>query len=541
MGLQRFPYKLFEGINLSDGPFDIPTSKSPDCYNVVPRNYETLEGLQTRNGAHPFLQRDPTGSFGSNITSVGPIDGGIHWAGPNFLVMSDAGDIAAASAFGGASIIKFAMTPTTQIWTFAIAPDSTGAEKVWCMPTNALNAAAAAPQKWDGVAGTTSAWGGGVPNVSLPGTSNANISRRPGGICFWKTRMIVWNAAGFRARVFYSDKGNPESPATANYGNNFQDFPDDDSSEGITMCIPLQESMLVFREKGIWQVYDPSTFANKRLSIGIGCGFRGQACTHPNGRTYFMSNVDNQIYSISLKGDLEWESKDIRIPLNERLWEIKDQLMLGPKRTIILKQFAGANPCVYEFIPKTPGKGAWFRHNFPGASLYNTWFSAGSWSSNDYSIVGNGSSSTLTLYTYFQPEEDPIGWPVDTTSFSDTPIVPTPSWMTSWRPFLSQEPIERLRRFHVVGHGRLGMNFYAEPHPVAGPTSKFLVVAADIPEPGGIVGAVGPARYSRGFTTARPETRGRYHAVRFSGAASTGFVLDEAEFVFRGGKEHVQS
>jgi hypothetical protein len=523
MGLQRFPYKGFKGLDTSSGPNMIDASMSPDCCNVVPINFETLEGLMSRPGAQIYNQIG-----GGPAIGLGRLTGGIWWADKNLAVISDdSGDIRYIPGLGGLSPLLLD-GPIGQKWDFVIAPNSANVETLWAMPTYRTAVSPSVPQKWDG-SGAIAAWAGGVPNV---GSVAPAAQYSSGGILYWKNRMLVWNAGAIKHRLYYSDKGNPEAPTTLLYGNNFIDFPDSDDDAGLTMCLAHQESMLVFRERGVWQVYDPSTFANKRLVVGQGCGWRGQAASHPNGRCYFLSNVDNQLYSISLRGDLELESRPIRISLTRRNWSIDDQVLVTPRQTVILKQDTGT---VWEMIPGKPGQGAWFPHKYPTGGTNNFWFHGTHLTGNTRDIMGNY-ADIGTLAILFDAISD-SGVTFDAiSSGSTTSKSPRPYWVTSWRPLLSEEPLERLRRLHCIGLGSCTISVYAEP----APTNVALAVPKAV-YTNAVLDSGSPSTFprARGFTTHRPESRGRYHAIKFQAPNDGGvFELDEAELVFRGGKEH---
>lgn len=530
MGLQRFPYKKFHGLSAGDGPFDIDPAMSVDLYNVVPRNYQTLEGIQSRQSAKQCVRKHPDGSPGTVITVPDTLDGGMYWPLQSKFIFATHSGLIRQQSIGVGTTPPLLYTPPggTPYWDFVTAPNNAGAETLWCLPVPTGGTSTAVPQKWDGVAATTSAWAGGVPNPAPLAPTT------PSGVCYWRGRIIVWNIPPFRQRLFYSDPLNPESPAAANYGNNFQDFFDDTDRWGLTMCVPHQESLIVFERKGVWQVYDPVTFANRRLASGIGCYWRDQAVSHPNGRVYFISGT-RELYSISLRGDLELESFAVRDNVFAFGGGDKDQLVLSPFGSIIWKQ--GFTNEAWEFIPKKPGEGAWFRHRFGGAAnapTNNYWFLAQIDDNQGYAVVGTqlflgGNDCVLTEY-FSQWAPRPGTLDVDRLGVLVN-MSPIPYIQSSWRPFLTEEPVERVRRVHTIGAGDLILDMYAEPTPKAAPVPKFTSPAFNLGS---------TSTPDRGFSTHRPETRGRYHAFKIRGVAAFGFAVDELEFAFRGGKEHAQ-
>lgn len=501
MGLQRFPYKRFTGLNTRDSPYELESSESPDCEDVCPIDYYTLQGLKSRHGSKVWAPA---------ITGlVGNISAGIYWPKWSMFVVVSNGDIWSANFVGGAATKRFDATDAQTQWTFAIAEDSAKVEMLWMHTASPSHGET--PQKWDGVTALTTAWLGGTP-LDL-GTA----TQGPYPMVYWKNRILMGGMDNKKSRLHYSDKGNPETPVAAAYGNNFIDFLDDDSSLGISALVPHQESCMVFREKGIWQIYDQTTFANKRLIVGQGCQGRHHACSHPNGRVYFLSGVDNQLYSISLRGDLILESDKIFADLASLSVASGDQVLLGPRLQVILRKTGSGSP-TYEFVPfAKPGEGAWFRHRFAGAAVNHFFHGVEMTSANQRSIMGNQAGDT-NLRIYFSNT---------LTDVQDTGTDFDPYWLTSWRPFISEEPLERLRRIHAIYGGQVALDIFAEMAPVNNASPKQSYTLADVTNVD-----------NRAFSLNRPETRGRYHAVKIKGVSAKRFEIDELEFAFRGGKEH---
>lgn len=518
MGLQRFPYTGFKGINYRDAPGEIETGESYDAQNVQPIDKIRLTGLKERGGLVPMRAQAGSAVIPGNTIDI------MYWGREDEFILGDSnGDLFSHAGLGadagvGNFIFRQINGPVASgatAWDMAIAPDSTGAEMLWLMGCSP-GAGVQVPQKYNGT--TVAAWAGSPPNVQA--MTGGLPSQSPGGILYWKNRMLVWNASDKKNRLFFSDKGNPESPTTGAYGNNFIDFLDDDSSEGITAVIPHQESAIVFRERGIWQVYDPTTFANKKLVTGHGTPFRRLAVSHPNGRFYWVSTDDNQVYSMSLGADIVLESDKISSVLGAQAAQgvahRSSQMLVTPAGTILLSTATG----VWELYPfAKAGAGAWFKHSWPPQA-----FSYAMCLGPDY--VGTSSVSDLTAVYVGDHDVKPYhrafrGLADDTTAINAF-------WRTSWRPFIAEEPLERLRRLHPVYSGLLAFDVYASNKVVTTPGSAKTFTPVEF----------APAT-DRDFPTFRPETRGRFHQVRLRNAVlNKTFVLDNMEFVFRGGKEH---
>lgn len=96
-------------------------------------------------------------------------------------------------------------------------------------------------------------------------------------------------------------------------------------------------------------------------------------------------------------------------------------------------------------------------------------------------------------------------------------------WQSSWMAIQGEEPIERVRRLNVELTGDAVVDVFTD--------------FATAPKFSAVLSKVGGSGYR--FTRVRPETRGRFHSVRFrSLAGGLPFSINTAELAIRGGKEH---
>jgi hypothetical protein len=128
-------------------------------------------------------------------------------------------------------------------------------------------------------------------------------------------------------------------------------------------------------------------------------------------------------------------------------------------------------------------------------------------------------------------------------SLTDDGAAITAMWRSGWRGIQEEEPYERIRRVNVVLEGQIELEVYKDFEETAS-FSKLLNVAPPGLDPlwdGGIWedGGIWNVSNEIALVRARPETRGRYHAV---GLVDSGFVGDwtvhTIELALRGGKEH---
>ena len=515
MGLQRFPTQEFHGLNTRDAPAELGPSESPDCLNVRPIDRESFVGLTQRGGS---VKRSWTGA------PAVAVDNAIWWWRMNMWVISLAdGDIySIPGGSGGVATLRYSGT-TNDNKRFVVAPDSTGKETVWVTSYDANNFDP--PQKWDGVAALFSAWANSPPN---PG-NHAVSGMVPSGHTYWRGRMIIWNANLQKNRVYFSDTGNPESPA-AQYGNNFIDFLDDDTSSGITFCMPHQESLLVFREKGIWNVYDPNTFSNRRLLVGRGVWWPRHAVSHPNGRFYFYDLANDEVWSGNLRGDFIRESGKISPTLRTSFVTAQAiSLAVTPDNTIFVTcngvgDGAGGSPSrVLELFPLKPGQGRWFYHKLPQV------MSQGASNLDGPGHTQGGAQDAEQRGLWFFIDSNNTLHFADPNATNDDGVAIDAYWSSAWQPFISEEPLERVRRVHPIYGGRADLDIYAEmvPQNLAACTPKATYSLSEV------------ATSARAFPTLRPEARGRYHAFKIrNNVLNKTFELDKIERVFRGGKEH---
>jgi hypothetical protein len=499
VGLQRIPLNDFRGgVNLRSGPFDLERNEAQDALNMslTFRGALFQRAGKTRfdNGSMPATKR-------AEYMRPWYTDSGLTW-----LLASVDGTIYSVSA-AGAFTSRFAGTAGS-VWCFEQATDSVGADRLWAM--NGVDAA----KKWDGVAAGTSAWGGTPPAGSM--------------IRLWKNRMIVSGVAATPQRVFYSDIANPESFPAASW---IDVKTTDDDLDPVTWLEVVGDSLLIFKRRSVWEVVD-NAFGSVRRLGAIGCESRFQS-VESGGRAYFFTR--NGVYSVSPSQEPTEETANIQpwFPENLSFTSLAKARMAATRDDrILLAVPTGASTVNDKLVeihswlrPQTPantlGPPACMFHDLPVASMciFRPAF--------EDKLIGADSKATKLHYLF------------DGTNDDGTAI--SSFWFSSWQKFISEEPIERVRRLNVMLAGSCVAELYEDfstapefTHVVTNTTDADPLWDGGVWD-GGVWNPENPVNLKR----TRPESRGRYHAVKLKNSIlNNSFTVYAIEFAIRGGKEH---
>lgn len=504
MGLQRLPFKDFAGgYNAALSPYDLDTNESQDALN-----YQILTGnaLDKRKGS---VQFDSSGYPASKTAEN--MKGWNRGSNKN-LALSIDGTIY-LSTTGGALTSKFAGT-AGKVWCFQPGQDSTQADFLWCMDGTDT------PKKISD-AGTVSDWGGTPPN---------------GTMCVvWRNRMIVAGVSGFKQRIFFSDIGNPESPTSGAYGNNWVDIKmTDDDIDDITSLAVVNDLLIVGKGNSIWVVTDDISFANHRIGQ-VGC-VNNYATAILEDKLYFFSK--SGLYSTSGYSDVEYEGANVEQWIYDNLnysalSAIRLCSTLDRRILVAVPTTTTYNTVLWEYYPtfrnrRSDGRtvSPWMPHDLPCSSL-------ALWSTGAEPELYAGDSVTDRLRKIFEP-----------TALDDVGTAISAHWVMSWQSFISEEPKERIRRLNVELSGTVTAELYRD-FDISTPKWSGTITSKNVPvdplwdggtwDGGTWDEPLGLATLER----ARPESRGRYHAIRLeNNDLATTSTIYAIEFVIRGGKEH---
>ena len=507
MALQRVPINNFRGgLNTRDGPFDLQPNESPDLMNVT---LTSLVGqLQVRQG------KTVVGS-----TAPGVIDHARQLAlqgGARYLMLSINGKIVSCDQSGN-FVTRFTGTAGT-IWDFATTPDASGNDRLWMM--NGVDP----PQKWDGVTSATVAWAGTPPNGNR--------------ILVWRNKMVVIGVSAAPSRLYLSPAGDPELTTGA---YDFIDLRGDDFELGtLTELQVLADRLYIFKERSVWLMSDPTTFANRRVG-------------EPGCNSRFQSDViEDKLYFFNRQG--LWSTGGVTVALETgsitNLFPVRlNSAAMGKVRVLgtqdsyprilmtIPVDGSTTNNLMIELVPhinfrRIGGRRylllpAFMLHTFSATTLVN-WkpTATGSWG-----IYGGDPNGKL--YQYFQGQTD------DTQPISAW-------WQSSWMAIQGEEPFERIRRVNVELSGDAVVDIFEDfaqaprfsaalPNPPVSTGDPINWDAGHWDTSGGIWDPGTVYRFAR----LRPESRARFHSIRFRTLpGGQPFLINVAEFAVRGGKEH---
>lgn len=247
-----FGYQDFSGgINTKDATFLLTDNQARDLLNVQ----------SSRTGA--VIKRNGLVTFATPpvvLTSLFAFEA----AGP-FLVGAGGASLYSVGTGGGVTVRKTGLTNNAR-WCWVQQPQVAGQGPLYGM--NGVDA----PQQWDGVAGSMSAWTavtGAVPN---------------GTICFVHNNSVfVAGVPAFPSRLFWSEPGDPTNWPVANVVDL-----DPMDGEAITGLGPVGAYLLVGKNHKLFVVTNSDTGANRRLSDSVGVASHRSIASGPAG-TYFLS------------------------------------------------------------------------------------------------------------------------------------------------------------------------------------------------------------------------------------------------------------
>lgn len=503
MPLQRIPINNFRGgLNTRDGPFDLQENESPDLLNVTLT--DLVGALQVRQGKTRFDSNSPahTIDYAKQV---------VLGTGIRFLMCSINGSIYSCDP-AGAFVLRFTGTVGT-VWTFEQAADAANVDHVWCL--NQTDA----PQKWDGVAGTTAAWNGTPPN----GTQ----------MILWRNRLVITGVAAQPQRAYFSQGGDPEATIDP---YDIEDFRgDEDELDWIVESNVLGDRLYLFKQRSVWVVSDAATLANRRLG-GPGCFSRFQSCVSED-KLYWLN--EQGIWSTG-GVEVEYESGSISAlwPDRVNVSALQKARILGTRdsypRILVALPVDGStvNNIMLELVPhinfrRIGGRRylllpAFMLHSYAPSCLAN-------FNPNFQWIVVGGDTGVNKLYRYFN-------------GASDDGAEILAHWQSSWMSIEGEEPYERIRRLNVELSGDAIVDVFKDfnTQPDFSATLPSGGDDSDTLWDGGVWdgGRWDPISTYR-FVRVRPESRGRFHSIRFrSLPGGVPFLINVAELSIRGGKEH---
>lgn len=510
MALQRVPINNFRGgLNVRDSPFELQPNESPDLLNVT---ISALVGqLESRKGK---TRIDVSGMPNEEANFAKQV---VIGANKRYLMMSINGGIWYMNSAG--EVKKLFAGTAGAIWDFEVYSDAAFKDWVYC--GNGVDAM----QKWDGEAAATVEWK--ATKGSIP---------KGGVLCVWENRMFITYVSANVQRIYFSEFGDPEA-TIKEYG--FLDVrgPEEDL-DAIQDLAVLGARLFVFKRRSVSYVSSSVTLANRRIgSPGVWSRFQVQEL---EDKLYFFN--PQGLFSTAGVA-VTMESGSITNYFPEKLSAAhadKVRLMATrdtyPRLLLTLPiEASTTNNILIEMVPhinfrRIGGRRylllpAFMLHTFVASSL-STWNPTGA----EEIIVGTIPGKVSRLFHGTTDEGTEI----------------ESHWHSSWMAIQGEEPKERVRRLNVELQGDAIVDVYKDfeetvaftavlPKTEPGHESEEDVLWEGGKWEGGIWGE--PQAYR--FCRVRPETHGRFHAIRFrSLKGGKPFLINVAELVIRGGKEH---
>lgn len=482
------------GWNTRDGPFVLQDNESPDLLNV---SLTTRGALKKREGKVRFdASGFPATKRAEHLRAWYP-------GSSRFLMCSIDGDIYSSDTAGA---LTSRVTGTDGAhWMMEDMQDSTGTQFLWAC--NGVDA----PRRISTAFAVTN-W-----TAMVDTDTDYHIIR------VWRNRMVAVKKNS--NRVYISAIGNPESFGAL-------DFIDvkasDDDNDWITWMEVLGDNLIVFKKTSVWSMYaEPPAPAIRQVG-GPGCEDRFQSSI-VEGRCYFWNRTG--LWSTDGQEEPTYEMGPIENYIKEQANHSRHnqvRVFPGKDRRVFVSLCsisATENDTLLELVPYlNSGErdgGPWLKHDLKvmGACTFR--------SGNVDKLVG-GTSNAVGICNLFE-------------GTNDEGVAIRSYWQSSWKALVDGEKYERLRRLNVLMEGQVTAQVLKDFDPSL-VYSRFLEVPVGVDAlwDGGVWdGGVWNSATFAGLRKSRPETRARYHSVKFEdNVLDKSFTVYSVEMMVRGGKEH---
>jgi hypothetical protein len=251
------PYRFSRfgrGLNVSAGPYslregyvDDPSGLGAECRDLMNVTSRRRGNVCRRDGCVDVVTLSPSTPEINGLSVIGQ-------DASSFAVISTSdGDLRAVSSAVPSVVSTLVLSglSTSAPWRFVRAPVQSSAGPAWGMNgvdtprwTTGAGSGAAETNTWVASTGT-------VPNGSLLTT--------------YENSLFVSGVAAYPYRVYWSYPGEPLHWPTASVVDLGKD-----SADPITAIVSLGPNLLVFKERGIWVIYDSETGANRKIADNVG-------------------------------------------------------------------------------------------------------------------------------------------------------------------------------------------------------------------------------------------------------------------------------
>jgi hypothetical protein len=403
------------------------------------------------------------------------------------------------------------------IWDFQQFADTAFKDWVYCC--NGTDT----PQKWDGASAETVEWKatkGALPNGSI--------------LAVYEDRLMISGVSGTPQRVFFSQFGDPEA-ANNEYG--FLDVRGpDDELDFVTAIVVLGARCFVFHRRNVFAIFDPVKMNNRR--IGSPGAYSRFQVAELESKLYFFNpqglwSTAGEVITMESGSINNWFPEHLTLTeealSKARLLATKDsypRLLLSvahegnPDNSILIEMvphinFRRIGGRRYLLLP------AFMLHTFKVTCLV-------AWNPHGYEEIIIG-GQVGKLYRLFHGEND------------DGEEIQA-HWQSSWMAIQGEEPYERVRRLNVELSGDAIVDVFgdfSEQPKFSQALPNPQIATQDLKWEGGIwEGGIWGGTQVYRFTRVRPESRARFHSIKFRTLESgKPFFINVAELAVRGGKE----
>lgn len=243
-----------KGLNTTVGPYSLREGYADDPQGLGSEARDLLNVVSSRHGN--ISRRDGCVDLKTLTPSTTLITSGS-------VIGQDAGSFVVASTSAG-SLVAFDPNTPTAVTTLVSSGLSTSAPwKFLRLPVVSAKGPAYGMNGTDTPRWTTGAGSGATQTNTWTATSGTVPNGKM--MVYWENSVFVSGVAANPERVYWSYPGDPLNWPSENVVG----FEPNDGSP-VTAIASLGPNLLVFKERGIWAVYDSETGANRKVADGVG-------------------------------------------------------------------------------------------------------------------------------------------------------------------------------------------------------------------------------------------------------------------------------
>lgn len=461
------------GLNSVDSVYETADNEATDLLNMRP----ILSGpIESRAGSV-----DLSASLGGNL-----VDELYSWQ--NIIPVSRLQDI----GYFDEAFAYHTLYSGTAKWGMTGASDALNTNTMWF--SNGVDT----PQKWDGVAPTTSDW---------TGVSSGGLGTGGNLLVVWRNRVVMSGFPNAPELLYFSNIGDPDTFDNSNFE---QLRTTDDGNQPIVGLEILEDVLIVLKRDSIWRITgEIPNITSER--IGSPGPSKPGAHATLEGTLYFWD------------GTSVWATDGRTAPtkLSELADPVIQSLLAAPNLDDSPRVAATLERSILVMFGSSSGAGRYALEVCPLLTLKrNNGRNLPSCFIHDLNL-----SDAIIYENLLGHTKQFVGFNRATTKLQEPLGSPSVLDYTTSRlvmktiPLVDMEPIERVRRVNVLSEGSFTLTWSSDLSPDK--SQDF-----------------GSTRGTPTFERFRPESRGRYHHMSIENTEGIGFKLHELEIIFRGGTQH---